>query len=133
MVPAGWLTVGSDWRVTVEMRVDGVVRIAGTKAASVGKGPGDPPLSFQATSRGSCPGGVTTMPMSWLMPGVAVHRSALPAITMEVPRLPCTLTVSAGSISDQVLPSLLVRNGWVAMAALTIGVWTSCTVSRVGE
>src|ERR1700682_3482032 len=57
--------------------------VVSTKAALGEKVPPKPPLSFHAPSCPGPPPSIRKMPMSWLKPAFAVHRSA-PALTRTV-------------------------------------------------
>src|ERR1700730_4248955 len=128
--PAGWGLLAFQTMLTLY----GVVAVIGSahcaKAALGEKVPPNPPLSFQATTLP-----LTEMPMSWLNPALAVHRSAF-ALRIAVP---LTLGVNDGRstpIDVQLVPSLPERVGCEVVAALTrfgLAAGISSTVSRVGE
>src|SRR2546427_814722 len=79
-----------------------------TNAAFGEKVPAKPPLSFQATMAP-----LTLMPRSWLMPAVAVQRSALP-VTMACALTPGVMvrTRLVASMSGRVAPLVLVTWYW---------------------
>src|ERR1700730_8741176 len=128
--PAGWGLLVFQTMLTLYGVVAVIGSAHGAKAAWGEKVPPNPPLSFQATTLP-----LTEMPMSWLNPALAVHRSAF-ALRIAVP---LTLGVNAGRstpVNFQLVPSLLERLGCEVMAAVTrfvLAAGTSSTVSRVGE
>src|ERR1700730_1961611 len=83
--------------------------------------------------------GLTKIPMSWLMPVLAVHRSRFPL--MSVVQLAAGVNVIERGVpvesvrSAQVPPSLFDNMNWLRLTAVcTFAVaGTSSTVSRVGE
>src|SRR5450759_1691018 len=106
-----------------------------TNAAFGENVPAKPPLSFHATSWSAAPLTLTKMPMSWLKPALAVHRSALPpSRTVALTPVNEGLTRRFASISVQVAPSLEPRLYCCVLAApATSLVGTSWAVRRVGE
>ena len=107
-----------------------------TNAALGENVPANPPLSFHATSVPvpyAPP--LTMMPMSWLKPAVAVHRSAPAEIAKLVSAAGDMVTFNAElSIACQAVPSLLCKTYCEVLAAeLEPATGSRSTVIRVGE
>src|ERR671925_611560 len=73
------------------------------------------------------------MPTSWLIPAVAVHRSALPLISREPSLVGCSERSRPGSMATQLWPSLSAREYccWLTCDQMAAG--ASRAVSLVGE
>src|SRR5260370_25665954 len=77
-----------------------------TKAALGEKVPANPPDYFHPTSVSGPPLSLTNMPRSWLKPGFAVQRSALPPSTAVVLAVGESVVLKcAASIACQLTPS----------------------------